>query len=282
MMFLRISQLSFELKNGSRKAYHGLQVIKSMSERFTAEMAVGFQASRHGVSVEQVGIAPLVVGSWDLETIKSLAKTVGAEPSPSWWWGPRFPLYNGQVGGRRVSFVSLPLGAPATILVMEELIACGVRAFLGLGLAGSIQPEAPVGTCFIPTSCIRDEGTSPHYLASDDGLRPAQRLVRALEKARVKKGVVAYTGPIWTTDAPYREMVTTIESYRLRDVLGVDMETSAMYALGTYRNVEVCNFLVVSDELWRDWRPAFGLPELREALKRAEEVILETITTLRK
>ena len=45
---------------------------------------------------------------------------------------------------------------------------------------------------------------------------------------------------------------------------------------------EVCNFLVVSDELWRDWRPAFGLPELRDALKRAEEVVLEAIATLRK
>jgi purine-nucleoside phosphorylase len=118
-------------------------------------------------------------------------------------------------------------------------------------------------------------------LSSDEGLRPAQRLVRALEKARVKKGVVAYTGPLWTTDAPYREMVTTIENYRLRDILGVDMETSAMYALGVYRNVEVCNFLVVSDELWRDWRPAFGRPELAEALKKAEEVVLEAVTTLR-
>src|SRR3989449_11681689 len=94
MMFLRISRLYFELKNGSRKAYHGRQGIKSMIERFTAEMAVAFQASRHGVSVEQVGIAPLVVGSWDLETVKSLAKTVGANSSPSCWWGPRFPLYN--------------------------------------------------------------------------------------------------------------------------------------------------------------------------------------------
>lgn len=253
-----------------------------MSERFTAEMTVGFQTSRHGVSIDKVGIAPLVVGSWNTETIKSLVETVGAEESSDWWWGPRYPLYNGQIGNRKVSLVSLPLGAPATILVMEELIACGVRAFIGLGSAGSIQPEAPVGTCFIPTSCIRDEGTSPHYLASEDGLRPAQRLVRALERARVKKGVVAYTGPIWTTDAPYREMVTTIENYRLRDVLGVDMETSAMYALGTYRNIEVCNFLVVSDELWRDWRPAFGLPEFKEAMKRAEEVVIETIATLRK
>jgi uridine phosphorylase len=252
-----------------------------MSERFTAQMAVEYQASRHGTSVEQVGIAPIVVGSWGPGSVESMAETIGATPSPSWWWGPRFPLYNGELGGKRVSFVNLPLGAPATILVMEELIACGARVFLGLGLAGSIQPEAPIGTCFIPTSCIREEGTSPHYLASDEGLRPAPRLVRALEKARLKKGVTAYTGPIWTTDAPYREMVTTIENYRLRDVLGVDMETSAMYALGVYRNVEVCNFLVVSDELWRDWRPAFGQPELKGALKKAEDVVLEAVTTLR-
>ena len=253
-----------------------------MSERFTARAAVEFWASQHGVSIDRLGLSPIVVGSWDLRTVKSLAKIVKAKPSPSWWWGPRYPLYNGQVGGKDLSIVNLPLGAPATTLVMEELIACGVRVFIGLGYAGSIQPEAPVGTCFIPTSCIRDEGTSPHYLTSEDGLRPAQRLVRALERTRVKKGVVAYTGPIWTTDAPYREMVTTIENYRLRDVLGVDMETSAMYALGTYRNVEVCNLLVVSDELWRDWRPAFGSPELKKAMKRAEEVVVETIATLRK
>src|SRR5713226_1890445 len=269
------------LKNNPRKAYHGYRVVNSMSERLTPDMAVEFFASQRGISVEQVGIAPLVVGSWDLGTVKSLAETVGAVSSPSWWWGPRFPLYNGELGGKRVSFVNLPLGAPATVMVMEELIACGTRVFLGLGLAGSIQPEAPIGTCFIPTSCIREEGTSRHYLASDDGIRPALRLVRALEKARVKKGVIAYTGPIWTTDAHYREMVTTIENYRLRDVLGVDMETSAMYALGVYRNVEVCNFLVVSDELWRDWRPAFGRRELKEALKKAEEVVLEAVTTLR-
>src|SRR5437899_11049040 len=115
----------------------------------------------------------------------------------------------------------------------------------------------------------------------NDGLRPTPRFVPVLEKASLTKGLTAYTVTLWTTDAPYRKLLTTIESYRLRDILGVDMETSAMYALGVYRNVEVCNFLVVSDELWRDWRPAFGRPELAEALKKAEEVVLEAVTTLR-
>lgn len=252
-----------------------------MSEHLSADMAVEFWASQRGVSIEKVGIAPTVIGSWELDTIDALATSTGASASPSWWWGPRFPLYNGELAGKKVSFVNLPLGAPATVMVMEELIACGARVFIGLGLAGSIQPEAPVGTCFIPTSCVREEGTSRHYLSGDDGLRPAPRLVRALEKARVKKGLTAYTGPIWTTDAPYREMVTSIENFRLRNILGVDMETSAMYALGVYRNVEVCNFLVVSDELWRTWRPTVDRPELVEALKKAKETVIEAVSTLR-
>ncbi len=253
-----------------------------MTEHLSAGMAVESWASQYGVTVDQVGIAPLVVCSWSPATVKALAEASEATISETWWWGPRYPLYNGGVNGKRISFVCLPKGAPATVMVMEELIACGARAFIGLGVAGSIQPEAPLGTCFIPTSCIREEGTSPHYLTSEEGLRPAQRLVRALEKARVKKSVTAYTGPLWTTDAPYREMVTTIENYRLRHVLGVDMETSAMYALGVYRNVEVCNFLVVNDELWRDWRPANGRPELASTMKKAEEVVLEAVSTLRK
>jgi hypothetical protein len=43
------------------------------------------------------------------------------------------------------------------------------------------------------------------------------------------------------------------------------METSAMYALGRFRGVRVCNLLVISDELWQAWRPAFRTPELHAA-----------------
>ena len=89
-----------------------------MSERFTARAAVEYWASQHNVSVDKLGLGPIIVGSWDPRTVKSLAKTISAKRSPSWWWGPRFPLYNGLVGSREVSIVSLPLGAPAHVLVM--------------------------------------------------------------------------------------------------------------------------------------------------------------------
>jgi len=85
---------------------------------------------------------------------------------------------------------------------------------------------------------------------------------------------------IVTTDAPYRELISKIEAYGRQGVLGVDMETSAMYALGQVRYVDVCNLLVVSDELSHEWRPAFGQTELLQALQRAQRVVLRCLTKL--
>jgi len=189
----------------------------------------------------------------------------------------QYPLYAGEVEGQRVSFAHVPIGAPGTVMIMEEMIACGARAFLGLGLAGSLRPAAPVGTCLIPTACVREEGTSAHYLDSEIDIGPSSRLAGILQDSCQAEGVKSVSGPLWTTDAPYRELLTKIEVYGSQGVLGVDMETSAMYALGQVRGVDVCNLLVVSDELWHEWRPAFGSSELRGAMRRAERVILRCL-----
>ncbi len=142
-------------------------------------------------------------------------------------------------------------------MMMEEMIACRARAFLGVGFAGSLQESAPVGALIIPTSVISEEGTSPHYIGKEVHAIPSSNLAKII--------------------APYRELISKIEDYHNRGVLGVDMETSAMYVLGQVRNVEVCNLLVVSDELWHEWRPAFGTPELRVASQKAEQVILRCL-----
>lgn len=232
-----------------------------MDERFTPQMAV----------------AHVVVLSWQRRSVQVMAEGIGARLPEHWFYGEQYPLYAGAVGGHPVCFVHVPVGAPGTVMVMEELIACGARVFLGLGLAGSLQPHAPVGTWLIPTSCVREEGTSGHYIGADVPVGPSARLVQAVAAASRAEGVDPITGPLWTTDAPYRELKSKIEAHRQQGVLGVDMETSAMYALGRFRGVDVCNLLVVSDELWSEWRPAFGQPELREAMQRAERAILRCL-----
>jgi uridine phosphorylase len=154
---------------------------------------------------------------------------------------------------------------------------CGARIFFGLGWAGSLQPSAPIGTFLVPGDCIREEGTSQHYLAKDVKVAPDDQLVAHVLSIASKGGLEVQSGRHWTTDAPYRELRNRIQEYKKQGVLGVDMETSAMYALGQYRGVRVCNLLVVSDELWQEWLPAFGSPQLRESTVGAQELIMRCL-----
>jgi uridine phosphorylase len=246
-------------------------------ERFTPHMYVDYYARQRGISVRDIGVTPVVVLSWGRGVIESLAEAVGAQPAPHWFYDEYQKFFTGEVQGQAVSFAHAPVGAPGTVMMMEEMIACGARIFLGLGWAGSLQEVAPVGTMLIPTGCIRDEGTSFHYVGDEVKLSADRRLTASLESAAQAEGVRIMTGRQWTTDAPYREFTSQIAAYREQGVLGVDMETSAMYALGQFRKVRVCNLLVVSDELWGSWRPAFRTSELREATELAQRVILKCL-----
>jgi uridine phosphorylase len=248
--------------------------------RFTPEMAIQYFVRRQGITVEEMGVAPIVVVSWAPSVIHRMAEATGAEPAENWLRAGRRAFYTGRIGDHRVSFAEVGIGAPATIADMEEMIACGARTFLGLGWAGSLQPAAPVGTLLIPRECFREEGTSRHYISGDVTFEPDPGLYDILQRTAAAGPAKVMSGPHWTTDAPYRELHSTIERYRRRGVVGVDMETSAMYALGRFRQVAVCNLLVVSDELWEAWRPAFRTPELKAATAQAQEVILNTVVDL--
>lgn len=232
--------------------------------------------------LEDFGVAPLIVGTWFRSVTELLVKETGAQPATNWPGGtPAAPkVYTGETGGTRVSFVTLAMGAPGTVAELEDLVAAGARRIIGLGMAGSLQPEAPVGSVLLPTECIREEGTSAHYLSPTAKVGPEPGLMEELARAAAAGGLAVRRGPHWTTDAPYREFVRKIEQYREAGVLGVDMETSAMYALGRFRGVAVANLLVVSDELWRDWRPAFETDELKKAMRKAALAVAAGVPAL--
>ncbi|MCX6138653.1 MAG: nucleoside phosphorylase [Ignavibacteriales bacterium] len=246
-------------------------------EVFTPQIFLEKYLRRRNISVEEIGVAPRVVLSWGYGIIRSLAAQTGAEIPEHWMYGKLYPMYTGKIGGVSVSFVEMPVGAAGTVMVMEELIACGARTFIGLGWAGSLQPDLSIGSLVIPTSCIREEGTSFHYLDDSHALHPDLRLQQRLIESAITEGASATPGPLWTTDAPYRELRSKVERYRGNGVLGVDMETSAMYAIGLFRKVAVCNLMVVSDMLGAEWHEGFASEALEQANKRAEKIVLRSI-----
>jgi len=244
-----------------------------MDEQFTAKMYIDYTLERKELTLEDFDVAPIVILNWHHPITLAFARRYHLKRSEHWLYGSHFPLFTGEVHGKKVSFAHVLAGAPATVFMMEEIIACGAKLFIGMGYAGGLQDTTPAGTFVIPTDCIREEGTSFHYIKENVRIRPNSKLLKILQSSFEEEGIEYRVGPHWTTDAPYRELKEKVETYRGQGVLSVDMETSAMYAMCKFRGLPVCNFHIISDELWPKWKPSFGSPELELSLKRAESVI---------
>jgi len=179
----------------------------------------------------------------------------------------RAPHINGAIAGRLGSNLVVyksSIGAPAAAVLMETLIASGVKRLLMLGIAGSISTECRMGDVVLPTWGIREEGTSYHYLPGNVKVRPSKHLVAAIRQhlgpGRCKEGGV------WSIDAPYRETKGKIKEYASRGVVAVDMESTALMAVAMHRRVDFAPILVISDEAFgEDWMPGFGNRKVAEA-----------------
>ena len=93
-----------------------------MQERITPQMTIDYVVARNGITVEEIGVAPTVVVSWGYDVIQSMVDSIGAELAQHWIYGERRPLYTGQIQGQRVSLAHLPVGAPGTVMMMEEMM----------------------------------------------------------------------------------------------------------------------------------------------------------------
>jgi uridine phosphorylase len=167
-------------------------------------------------------------------------------------------------------------GAPYTAIVVEELAALGVRQFVIVGIAGSLQSELRVGSLVLCDRALRDEGTSHHYTAPSRFARPSPELTATLRSALEHARTSFAIGPTWTTDAPYRETIAEIRRYRREGILTVEMEASALFSVARLRGRESAALFVISDHLdERGWEPRFH--DSRPGLRRALGVVIEAL-----
>lgn len=174
-------------------------------------------------------------------------------------------VHLGNHEGMPFSVVGPMIGAPQTILILERLIALGVRQVLALGWCGSLQPQVNIGDVILPVGSVSEEGTSAHYPGVPPDPGPSRELVQHLETLLGNSGRKIHKGRVWTTDAPFRETRGKVLRYQGEGVLGVDMETSALFTLACYRKIQLAQVLVVSDELGSlKWVHGFRNPKFRE------------------
>ncbi len=170
------------------------------------------------------------------------------------------PMLRVVVDGTPVVAVQPGIGAPMAAFVLEELIAMGARTVVACGGAGVLDRDIDVGNLVIPTSAVRDEGTSYHYLPPTREIEQEPGMIAAIESTLNRHGVAYRLGKTWTTDAIYRETRARVERRRSEGCVVVEMEASALFAVGAFRGVPVGQILYGGDDVsglgdWdrRDW-----------------------------
>jgi uridine phosphorylase len=207
-----------------------------------------------------------------------------------WQWvcaGPGYVEGDGWLKGAylvpyndsRILVLKVPgFGAPTAVMTLEELAAFGIKTFVNLGAAGGLQQNMNIGDIVICDRAIRDEGTSHHYLPVEKYAFPCPELTENLCTAFERKGIQYSKGTSWTTDAPYRETFEELRQYCADGVATVEMEASALFAVGAYRGVSVSAIFTISDILSEeDWNQGYHSEEKLEGLKQIFEIALETI-----
>ena len=157
---------------------------------------------------------------------------------------PRFERFEYQ--GRLLGRWAVPLGGPCAVALSEELFALGVKRMIFCGSCGRLTPGGS-GDLILPDRAYRDEGTSYHYMAAGDWVEipTCGRLRSALER----EGFPCETGPVWTTDAFYRETEDNAFKRRRDGCIAVDMECASIFAAAAFHGWEVYQFFYTLDAL---------------------------------
>lgn len=172
------------------------------------------------------------------------------------------------------------IGAPYAVLLLETAISWGIKEVIFWGWCGAISPGVHIGDFVIPDTALIDEGTSKNYIhEKSTQIKPSLILQDRLKKRLNSKNIHFHEGPVWTTDAIFRETPEKVGYYQDKNILAVEMESSALFSIGHFRSIPVGCILVVSDEVSTfQWVKGFGSPQFKKARKQAAEVIRDFLT----
>ena len=201
----------------------------------------------------------------------------------TWWQKVRYPvrleyltkvrelkfpdMYLGEHEGSKVMFCCA-YGASRAVEPVHIFGVLGTKKVIQIGSCGGLQPNIQTGDIIIPATSFIGEGASQYYdqLVSSTA---TQRLVESANRALTNFGFRTFVGAHISTSALLQQSDEVVEKWQQRGLLGVDMETSAVYSTAEYFKMQRVSMLFVWDELLnhRTWLDEFSATE---TLKQAK------------
>lgn len=174
---------------------------------------------------------------------------IGDTSLNEYWACYHSKMYNFKIEDTEIGIIPCIVGAPYAVLVAEQLFVSGCKHLISVTSAGIINHPSFNKRFALITEAIRDEGTSYHYLPQDALAQLPPALYKKLA-VDYKDNLCPYFGAkSWTTDAPYRETQSAIDEMKKQNIICVEMEASALYALSAVKNYPIICFAHLTNSM---------------------------------
>ncbi|MCI8465060.1 MAG: nucleoside phosphorylase [Lachnospiraceae bacterium] len=162
------------------------------------------------------------------------------------------PVYEIEYHKKKMGLFLSRVGAPACVAGLEEIIALGAKKIIQFGCCGVLDQSYVGNSIILPSSAVRDEGTSYHYCPDSEEISADPSSVEIAVQCLKKQDIPYIIGKVWTTDAIYRETPELIERRKKQGCIAVEMECSASLAVARFRNIPILQFFYGADNLDAD------------------------------
>lgn len=188
--------------------------------------------------------------------------------------------FTGTYQGKRVSVQGSGMGIPSISIYVNELIRdYGVKNLMRVGTCGAMQEHVHVRDVILAQAACTDSSVNRLNFGGYDYSPIASfPLLKAAYERGAARGLKLHVGNIFSSDVFYRDDKSVVQKLMDYGVLGVEMETTALYTLAAKYGVNALTILTVSDHLLTGEETT--AEERQTTFNEMMEVALETAVSL--
>jgi uridine phosphorylase len=209
-------------------------------------------------------------------------------------------VFEGTLGGKRVTVASTGIGGPSTAILIEELANLGADTFIRIGTSGGIADGLGKGDLVISTGAIRADGTSRSYAWPGFPAAAHYEAVLALIKAAKARRVKFTAGITFSVDGFYSEnkvlgkngknismshggLQLEGRENRLADAKAmgaknIEMENATIFTLGNLFGLRTGAICIVSDVV--PWHPTDRVIDFEKNMSQCIRIGVDALGNL--
>lgn len=160
--------------------------------------------------------------------------------------------YTGTYKGTRISVMGTGMGAPSMGIYSWELIhVYGVENLIRIGSCGALQDNLELYDIIIAMGASTNSNYASQYqLPGNLSAIASWKLLNKTNEVAKQKGINVQVGNVLSSDVFYSSDKGAMNKWKEAGILGIEMESIALYLNAMFANVNALCILTVSDHIY--------------------------------